>query len=414
MKKTSGNPAVTRVELFFGLGAELISLLFLTRMIADTSIRFFTPFLADLSAGLGLTISAFSWILTVRSLMGLISPFIGALADRFGRRLILIASLGIRAVGLIWLAYSSGWGSLAPMLVLSITSSSYYPVLRAYVSDLALPERRARALAIVDASFPTAGILGLPLVGWMIEGLGWNYPLLVLGGLNLISALLLALRLPSTERKTETVSLLGSTVKLIKKPQAVAAFFVSTLILMIFTLFFLYWALLLNEEFQFSPVQIGLTGTLIGIAELAGLIFAGLVVDRLGKRKGTLIGLTTCALLLPLILVVGNSLFFIRAIFVLFMFAFEFGITASIPLIAEQTVENRATLFCLVSFGNSIGAGISPPLVTYLWSFGGSLAVVLVGSFMTLIAIYLVWRYLFDGISDIKIDRTPIPEIHTI
>jgi predicted MFS family arabinose efflux permease len=414
LKELSRNSPANRIELFFGLGAELISLLFLTRLVADTSIRMFTPFLPDISAGLGLTITSFSWVLTVRSLMGLLSPLIGVAADRYGRRLVLISAQGVRAVGMVWLAYSSGWGSLPSMLLLSLASSSYYPVLRAYVSDLSLPERRGRALAIVDAAFPTAGIVGLPLVGWMIEGWGWNFPILALGALNLISAVILAFSLPPTIRETSTAGIFNPMVDLMKEAKVWVSILVSTLELMIFTLFFLFWALLLSEKFLFSPIQIGLTGTIIGIAELLGLLIAGLVVDQIGKRFGTLLGFILCFFLLPGILFVGTNLFLIRVLLVLFMIAFEFGITSSIPLIAEQTVENRATLFCLVSFGNAVGAGISPPLVTYLWSLGGSTMVVLTGSILTLIVVVLVWRYLFDDDApEGEIDRIP-PEIHTL
>jgi predicted MFS family arabinose efflux permease len=288
-------------------------------------------------------------------------------------------------------------------------------VLRAYVSDLALPARRARALAVVDASFPTAGILGLPLVGWLIEGWGWSFPIWIFAGLCLVSALVMAISLPTTERTVETTGMLNAMITLIKKPKVIAALVVSTLVLMIFTLFFLFWALLLKEEFQFSPLKIGLTGTLVGIAELFGLIVAGLIVDQLGKRRGTLIGLSACILIFPLFLFVGGNINLIRLLLVLFMIMFEFGITASIPLIAEQTIENRATLFCMVSLGNTLGAGISPPLATYLWSVGGTTAVVLTGSALTLVAVLLVYRYLFDnGAPGEKLKSITSPQIHTL
>ena len=165
---------------------------------------------------------------------------------------------------------------------------------------------------------------------------------------------------------------------------------------MIFTIFFLFWALLLKERFGYSPLDIGLTGTKIGVAELVGLLIAGLVVDRIGKRKGTLIGFGASAVIFPFFLLVQNSIVLIHALLVFFMFAFEFGITATIPLIAEQTDSNRATLFCMVSLGNTIGAGLGPPLVAYLWALGGSLAVGITTSILLVVMVLLVFYYLFD------------------
>ena len=48
----------TRATNFFGVGVELLSLLFLTRVIVDSCNRLFTPFIPQISSGLGMTITA--------------------------------------------------------------------------------------------------------------------------------------------------------------------------------------------------------------------------------------------------------------------------------------------------------------------------------------------------------------------
>ncbi len=402
MQDKTNPPPKSRAALIFGINTELIVLLFVSRLVVDTSTRLFMPFLAEISSGLGLTIASFSWVLTIRALMGLVSPMVGALADRHGRRLIMTIAMTMRAVAVFWLSFSTGWWSLLPMLLLSLAAAGFYPVLRAYISDLVSSERRGRALAAVDASFPTAGIIGLPFVGWLIEISSWRLPLLVIAGLSLINALIIGVSLPKSHRKKETGDILAPMRSLVKQPCVLASMAVSTLLLNIFTLFTLFWAFLLKERFFFSPLQIGVTGTAIGIAELFGLILAGIFIDRLGKRQGTLLGLGISMVFFLCILPLQGSLPAVLLLLVLFTISLEFAVTSSIPLIAEQALDYRATLFCMVSFGNTLGEGISPPLATFLWTRGGPTAVIVMGAGLIFLAYMLAKRFLFDSLEDLR------------
>ncbi len=386
-----------RLTAFLGVSVEVISILFISRLVVDTSARFFMPFLPEISSGLGLTVAGFSWILGVRSLIGLVSPMIGALADQRGRRLMMTLALGLRGLSLLGLTIFQGWWSLLPMLLLNLSAAAFYPVLRAYVSDLVRYQRRGRALAAVDASFPTAGIVGLPLVGWLIEIGSWKLPIVALAGLCLVNGLILTFSLPKTEIRSDHSRILRSIWTLSKQPKVLASIGVSTLLLNAFTLFTLFWAFLLNERFNFSPLQIGVTGTAIGIAELFGLLLAGMIVDRIGKRRGTLVGLLISLMFFVAFLLVRDSLNLILLLMILYTVSLEFAITSSIPLISEQVIENRATLFSLISFGNTIGEGIAPPLFTFLWTRGGTPAVVLMGSGLILLSLLLVKKFIFDS-----------------
>ena len=190
-----------RAAEFFGISIDLLIMMFLLRVIHDTGSRIFIPFIPQLSTGLGLTITAYGWLLALRSLTGLLSPVIGILADRYGRRMIMATAFVFRGIGFIGLGFSSGWWSALPILLISLTTSAYYPVQQAYVSDQVSYERRGRALAAVDASFSTAAIIGLPIVGWMIDVWGWQLPLVILASLSFIAALVVGMRLPKTQNR---------------------------------------------------------------------------------------------------------------------------------------------------------------------------------------------------------------------
>ncbi|MBC8505455.1 MAG: MFS transporter [Chloroflexi bacterium] len=381
---------------FFGVGLELLSVMFLIRLVVDIGNRIFSPFIPQLSFGLGLTIAAFSWLLALHALPGLASPVIGVLADRYGRRTVMFIALILRGIGLFGLGFSSGWWSAIPMLLIGLTTTAYMPVQRAYVSDQVSYERRGRALAAVDASYSTAGMIGIPIVGWMIEVWGWNLPLYVLGSLSFIAALVIMLRLPKTENRTQSHRIRSTAWKLFFQPRILAMMVVSVLLLFIFIIFMMSWALWLSEDFGFGPLEIGLIGKNIGIAEFAGLLLAGLFIDQIGKRRGSLIGLAATAILLLLILFFQQSLLAVQVMLVLTAVAIEFAITAVIPLFAEQVPEERATVFSLVTFGNTFGIGLAPPVTTYLWRWKGIGAIIVVVALSSLLAYFLVWKYLYD------------------
>ncbi|MBN1267617.1 MAG: MFS transporter [Anaerolineales bacterium] len=397
MHSENNRPALqTRAARFFGLGIELISLMFISRLLVDTSNRIFFPFIPQFSAGLGLTITAFSWVLSIRALAGIASPLIGMLADRHGRRLVMSVMLVVRGLTLISLPMFHGWWCIFPMVLLSLTTAGYIPVLRAYLSDMVSSNRRGRALAAVDASFSTAGIVGLPVVGWLIETWNWQVPLIVIGILHLAAVLVVSLRLPKTTQRTQDQTMFAQMKELVRQPGVLASMGVSSLLLLIFFLFMMFWAFLLTDRFNFSPIQVGLMGTWIGIAEFSGLLLAGIFIDRIGKRRGSMIGMGLSAILFLIFPLFEYSLPAVRILLVLLAAAIEFTITSVIPLYAEQNTELRATVFCLIMFGDTIGSGVTPTLTTYLWTHFGLTAVVLVGFVTSMLALLLVWRYLYD------------------
>jgi predicted MFS family arabinose efflux permease len=371
--------------------------MFLIRLIVDLSNRIFIPFIPQITSGLGITITAFGWLLALRSLTGLASPLIGVLADRYGRRSILVVALAVRGLSLMGLGFSMGWWSAIPMLLISLTTTAYLPVQKAYVSDQVCYERRGRALAAVDASYSTAGIIGLPIVGWIFEIWGWPLPVYILAALSFVGAFVIRIRLPKTNNRVQSAILQPRMWQLFFQPKLFASVVVSALLLFIFILFMIFWTLWLSEEFGFGPIEIGLMGTLIGIAEFFGLFLAMLFIDRIGKRRGTLIGLIGSSISFALILIFQQPLIAVRIILILTAAVIEFAVTASIPLFAEQNPKARATVFSLVAFGNTIGLGLGPPVTTYLWTNGGLNAIIILGVVSSLFTFFLVWKFLFDS-----------------
>lgn len=397
VQKPSSQPTfLNSLETFFGLALSLISLLFFARLLVDISNRMLVPFIPQISSGLGLTITAYSWLIALRSLSGLVSPIMGVLADRHGRRLVISISLAVHSLGMFAMAFSSGWWSILPLLIIGLSTSAYLPVQKAYVSDAASYQRRGRAMATVEASFSVAGILGLPLVGVLIDTVGWRMPFMVMGALSTLGALLIWLRLPSTHERTLTDASWSTITALFRKPRVLVSVVVALVLCVGFGIFMTFWGIWLTQDFGFTAVDLGLVGTSIGFAELVGVVLSGLFIDAIGKRRGSLWGLVIAAVSFTLVPLARQDLASVRFMLVITAVLLEFCFTSLYPLFAEQAPEARATLFSLVAVGASIGIGIGSPIATTLWQWKGLLAVVFVGSGSLAVAAILVRIFLYD------------------
>jgi MFS family permease len=78
---------------------RLIAVAIPMRLVVDTAVRLFYPFLPEISRGLGITLSQGGLLLALRSAMVFPSPLFGAWSDRHGPRALLTAALLMQAAG---------------------------------------------------------------------------------------------------------------------------------------------------------------------------------------------------------------------------------------------------------------------------------------------------------------------------
>lgn len=135
------------------------------------------PALPVISRALDVSTEQIGLLITVFALPGiLLTPFLGILADRFGRKQILIPSLllyGISGVlcglsssftELLWLRFLQGSGSAA-LGTLNVT----------LLGDLFSGNRRATAMGY-NGSVLSVGTAAYPAIGGTLATIAWNYP----------------------------------------------------------------------------------------------------------------------------------------------------------------------------------------------------------------------------------------------
>lgn len=103
------------------------------------------------------------------------SPLIGNLSDRFGRRPILLVSMGVLALDYVVMAVAGTiWLLFAGRIVAGIAAATHSTAL-AYMADITDSSKRAQNFGLISAGFGMGFILG-PVIGGLLGGLDPRAP----------------------------------------------------------------------------------------------------------------------------------------------------------------------------------------------------------------------------------------------
>jgi predicted MFS family arabinose efflux permease len=286
-----------------------------------------------------------------------------------------IVGLGFLIMGLsrsIWLA--------APgMALVGLGSFSFVPTLQAYLSNRLPYHQRARGLGILEYAWALSGIVGLYLVGQLLDVVSWQLPFFVIGGGLLMASLLYGL-LPGV-RQNRAGKTAVSTPPAATSWQNFASFFdvgdnnrsafatIATGNFLMFGAFnmFVTYGTWLFEDFGLTAVSLGKVALVMGIADLCGSVSVSIISDRFGKRRSVLTGAVVACLGFWLLPLLDKTL--ITAVIGLFIArgAFEFAIVANMTLLSEQAPAQRAKLLTLGSAFSVVSTGLAG--LTGPWAF---------------------------------------------
>jgi predicted MFS family arabinose efflux permease len=149
----------------------------------------FGLFLQPITMERGWTRETFALALAVQNLAwGLAGPVAGGLADRFGAFKVLIGGSLLYALGLVTMAVATSgmafMGSAGVLLGMAQAGTTY-AVIYGVVARQVAPEKRSWAMGVTAAAGSFGQFLMLPVENGLINGLGWQNALFVLGILAL-------------------------------------------------------------------------------------------------------------------------------------------------------------------------------------------------------------------------------------
>jgi DHA1 family tetracycline resistance protein-like MFS transporter len=143
---------------------------------------------------LGASAAQTGWLMTGYSAMQfLFTPIWGRLSDRFGRRPLLLGSIGMTAVGFLGYALAPSFGWLLASRLFAGAATANLAIAQAYIADVTPPEGRARGMGIIGAAFGMGFVLG-PFLGGILSGISMaapGYAAAALAAANGVAALVL-------------------------------------------------------------------------------------------------------------------------------------------------------------------------------------------------------------------------------
>lgn len=213
--------------------------------------------------------------------MFLAAPMLGALSDRFGRKIILISSLFGSAIGYYLFGFGGAlWILFLGRIIEGLTGGEISAIL-AYFADLTPIESRTKSFGWISATVGI-GTAARPLIGGFLAQYGPAIPLYVASFLSLSNAVYGYFFMPESLTKRErTRNLSLQQINPFKQLQLVFTFrSVKWLLITVFLIwlpngsFQAIFAQFSIDTFHLSPIIIGFTFSLIGIMD----IFAQLLI----------------------------------------------------------------------------------------------------------------------------------------
>ncbi len=380
-------------RLFWIIGTAVVS-----RVSLNTARRFAYPFAPVLSRGLGVPLSAITSLIAMNQATSILSIFFAPLGDHLGYREMMLTGLGILAVGMLAGGFLPFYGMIMAALFLAgLGKSIFDPALQAYIGEQVPYQRRGFVIGLGELSWAGSSLIGIPLVGLLIDRLGWRSPFFALSGIALFGIILLSMFVPHTgKRPVKTrfpvVSVWNSWRVLGQKRTAISVLCYAFLVSAANKNLFVVYGAWLERTFGLSVVALGLSTSVIGLAELSGEGLTVFLSDRLGPKRSTWFGLTLSSISYLVLPALGRSLpLALTGLFVVFI-TLEFTFVTSLSISSEILPEARATMMAGVLAASGIGSICGTLLGGKLWVAERMFVIGLVSAFMSGAAlIVLIW-----------------------
>ena len=370
--------------------------------------------LALSSLELGLLSTSFLWV------YALASPLIGYLADRFGRKRVILVSL------MVWSLMTWATGKarnfhelLVVRGLMGVSEAAYLPAGLAMIADHHSERTRSLATGIHYSGCYLGVVLGGVAGGWIGERYGWRAAFTFLGivgiAFTLISLVGLREKRTSSPAKSERPESADPRLGMsLRKLFSLRGFSTLTTVFGMVSvanwLVYTWMPIYLYERFHMSLLEAGFSATAyIQMGSLAGVLLGGLVADRWGTQspRGRLMtqaaGLTVAAPFLCLVGLTGSGWILLVALTLFGVGRGSYDCSCMPVLSQIASPELRATGFGIFNFVGAFAGGIAAAVagsMKHVIGLGGAMVaagvVLLVGALL----LYQLRIYEPQGVAD--------------
>jgi MFS transporter, DHA1 family, tetracycline resistance protein len=231
------------------------------------------------------------------------SPVLGNLSDRYGRRPVLLCSLLVMVCNYLLMGWAPTLFWLFVGRLIGGVSASTYGIANAYVADTFPAEKRAQYFALLGAGFGAGFIVG-PAIGGFLGEYGPRTPFYAAATLTMLNVIYGFFVLPESlkdgNRRPFNASRahpLGALRQLWQYPMVIALMLVYFFYMLGHFALPSVWAFFTIEKFAWSPRDIGLSLSAVGVAMIfVQAYLIRMVLPKWGPIKTCVVGLVATAL----------------------------------------------------------------------------------------------------------------------
>jgi MFS transporter, ACDE family, multidrug resistance protein len=350
-----------------------VIIIFGVTLIAVMGISSITPAFPGIIKYFGISTQQVGWLIAAFTLPGIfLTPVTGIMADRFGRKLVLVPSLFVFGIAGFLCSFMRDFHSLLALLfVEGIGASGLSSINITLIGDLYSGEKRT-ALMGYNASILSIGTAAYPALGGFIAVFGWQYifymPLLAI---PLGIFVIFGLNNPEPKDHQDIGEYFRRIWKNINQRSVWGLFLTNMLVfVLLYGAYLTYFPILLSERLHASSVHIGLMMSVMSLVTATTSSQLGRINQRLSSKT---------------ILLLGAGFYFLSMLSLLFcqswiqvavsVMVFGLGHGLLVPsiqnlLVGFASIKERAAFMSVNSMVLRIGQTTGPLVIGVFYAFG--------------------------------------------
>jgi ACDE family multidrug resistance protein len=370
-----------------------LHIVFSVTLIAVLGVSSITPVFPLVREIFGISAGQVGLLITMFTLPGVIlSPVLGVLADRYGRKKILVPSLFLFAVAGTWCGFTKDFGWLVFFRFLQGTGAAAIGALNiTLIGDLYAGKERATAMGY-NASVLSIGTASYPAIGGILATIAWNYPFYLPAlALPVGFLVLLGLKNPEPSRQQSLRLYLKAVLRSFLDKTVIGLFLISCLtFILLYGSFLTYLPLHLDEKFNTPPYQIGLILSFASVSTALISTQLGKLVARVSYKK-LLIAVNVIYILSMLTIAHTGSLWWMLVPSGLFGLAQGINIPVLQTLLAGSApLEYRAAFMSANGTILRLGQTLGPVVIGMVYAGFGMDATFYAGAVVALVMVVIV------------------------
>jgi len=372
-------------------------------LIAMMGVASITPAFPDIIRYFDISPQQVGGLIVAFTLPGIfLTPFTGILADRYGRKIVLVPSLFLFGMaGFACMFTKDFYWLLVLRFLQGVGASSLSSMNITLIGDLFEGNQRTSVMGY-NASVLSIATASYPALGGVIAILGWQYifalPILAI---PLGICVIRCLRNPEPKNKANLRSYFGKVWQTINRKTVWGLLLLNfTIFLVLYGTYLTYFPLMLEKRLGAESYQIGMMMSLMSVTTAGISSQLGRINRWLGLRKQLIIGSTAYMIATMIMTFAGNYSSIAVAVVI-----FGLGHGVIIPSIQNMMVgfaaiSERAAFMSLNSMVLRGGQTFGPLLVGLFYAISGLQGAFITGAALAFLMLVIIFAMVKSGVKN--------------